>query len=115
MDDNLVRLDEAQYTELRDILEEDFDELIRSFFSDSAARILEIKQAYNSNDNRAGYEAVHALKGASVNLGANYLADLCYKLQNQCANNYILGSQALIELIEKERLELVAELESRMS
>lgn len=114
MTNNIERIDFEQFNALRDLLEDDLNDLVQLFFEDSKLRMDEIYLALETRDNRLGYEAVHAIKGASANLGANLLSDLCYKLQMQCKEKQILNSEALIHNIDKERQLLIEELKKEL-
>lgn len=92
----------AQFEELRELLEEDFNELIHTYIEDSQKRLTEMQSAFEQNDNLLGFEAAHSLKGASANLGAIYLDKLCYQLQEICRANQIKAHADLINVIINE-------------
>ena len=92
----------AQFEELRDLLEEDFNDLIQTYINDSEIRLTELDNAYHNNDNRLGFEAAHSLKGASSNLGATTLSELCYQLQEVCRNNQIQEHRELVDAVIAE-------------
>lgn len=92
----------AQFEELRDLLEEDFNDLIQTYINDSEIRLTELDNAYHNNDNRLGFEAAHSLKGASSNLGATTLSELCYQLQEVCRNNQIQEHRELVDEVIAE-------------
>ena len=92
----------AQFNELRELLEEDFVDLIHMYMKDSELRVQEMQSALTEQNNRLGYEAAHTLKGASSNLGATHLTELCYQLQEACRDNQIQHQQVLIEAITTE-------------
>lgn len=94
----------AQFQELKALLEEDFVDLIKVYMNDSEIRLREMQEAYDSNDNRKGFEAAHSLKGASSNLGATQLTELCYELQEICRANTITQNLALVEAIKNQTL-----------
>ncbi|MDJ0796069.1 MAG: response regulator [Calothrix sp. MO_167.B12] len=56
-------------------------ELIDSYLADASLRIAAISTAINQGDAALLYQAAHALKSASANVGANNLADLCKELE----------------------------------
>lgn len=91
-----------QFQELRDLLEEDFIDLIQTYMNDSELRLEEIRTAFDSQNNRLGFEAAHSLKGASSNLGATALSELCYQLQEVCRDNKIEQNHALVESVIAE-------------
>lgn len=98
--DKLINV--TQFNELKELLEEDFADLIGAYVKDSETRIREMQEAFDSNDNRKGFEAVHSLKGASSNLGATKLTELCYELQEVCRANKINENQTLISQIHDQ-------------
>lgn len=99
-------IDQYQFSELQDLLEDDFTDLVKTYMSDSLTRIQEMRDAFQIDDNAKGYDAAHTLKGASANLGARRLTELCYQMQEACRNQQISHQGALIEEIADE-LELV--------
>jgi HPt (histidine-containing phosphotransfer) domain-containing protein len=93
----------AQLQELRELLDEDFVPLLETYLRDCTLRLGELRSACSSGDNQAGYEAIHALKGASANIGAVRLAELCLKLQNACRAGHLADNQVLVDLIADEQ------------
>ncbi|WP_367103242.1 Hpt domain-containing protein [uncultured Psychrobacter sp.] len=93
--DNKI-IDTEQFEEMRDLLEEDFVDLIQTYIIDSKQRIVLMQSAQKTNDNANGFEAAHALKGASINLGATQLVQLSEQLQEACRNRQIDQQAALI-------------------
>ena len=90
-------INDEQFDDMRDLLEEDFVDLIQVYFTDSRQRITDLRSAQQKDDNANGYEIAHALKGASANLGATQLMHLSGQLQEACRER-LIGDQA--ELIE---------------
>ncbi|WP_296243783.1 MULTISPECIES: Hpt domain-containing protein [unclassified Psychrobacter] len=96
IDDEII--DTEQFEDMRDLLEEDFVDLIQVYFTDSHERIAKLRHTQQDEDNANGYEIAHALKGASANLGATQLTRLSSQLQEACRER-LIGEQA--ELIEE--------------
>lgn len=96
-------INQAQLQELRELLDDEFEQLIESYIADSMTRIKAVKSAFEQRDNTRGYEAVHSLKGASANIGASRLAEMCLKLQTECKANRISQNELLIQMIEEEQ------------
>ncbi|MEN6670670.1 Hpt domain-containing protein [Psychrobacter sp. B38] len=90
-------INHEQFEEMRDLLEEDFADLIQVYITDSHERVAALRVAQQKNDNANGFESAHALKGASANLGTTQLVKLCRELQERCRER-LIGEQA--ELIE---------------
>jgi histidine phosphotransfer protein HptB len=96
-------INQAQLQELRELLDDEFDTLIESYIADSKIRLKAVQHAFDHNDNAAGYEAIHSLKGASANIGATRLADMCLKLQMECKANRISSNELLIQMVQEEQ------------
>ena len=86
-----------QFEDMRDLLEEDFVDLIQVYFNDCRRRITGLRQAQQEEDNAKGFELAHALKGASVNLGATQMTRLSSQLQELCREHLISEQASLIE------------------
>jgi HPt (histidine-containing phosphotransfer) domain-containing protein len=91
-------INDQQFDDMRDLLEEDFADLVHTYITDSKQRIALLKTAQAADDNANGFEAAHALKGASANLGATQVVTLSGQLQQLC-REHTIGQQA--ELIEQ--------------
>ena len=108
-------VNQAQFQELRELLDDEFDSLIQSYLSDSKMRMQHVMTAYDHSDNTQGYEAIHSLKGASANLGASRLAELCLKLQMECKAGRIRSADVLIQTIAEEVLRVSQYLQEQMN
>ena len=87
-----------QFEDMRDLLEEDFADLVQVYFTDAQQRIIKLRQAQQEADNANGFELAHALKGASANLGTTQLMNLSSQLQELCREQRISESAQLIEV-----------------
>lgn len=92
-------INDEQFDDMRDLLEEDFVDLIQVYFTDSQQRITDLRGAQQKDDNANGYEIAHALKGASANLGATQLMHLSGQLQEACREHLISEQAQLIEAV----------------
>ncbi|MDN6276832.1 Hpt domain-containing protein [Psychrobacter sp.] len=90
-------INHEQFEEMRDLLEEDFSDLIQVYLADSHQRVADLRVALQENDNHNGFEIAHALKGASANLGATQVVDLSSQLQDLCREQLISKQSELIE------------------
>ena len=86
-----------QFEDMRDLLEEDFADLVQVYFTDAQQRTIKLRQAQQEADNANGYELAHALKGASANLGTTQLMNLSSQLQELCREQRISEHAQLIE------------------
>ena len=90
-------INNEQFEDMRDLLEEDFVDLIQVYFVDCQRRITKLRTAQQEEDNANGFELAHALKGASANLGTTQLISLSSQLQECCRERRIGEQAALIE------------------
>lgn len=108
-------INDEQFEDMRDLLEEDFADLLQTFITDSYGRIDILRRAYADNDNHAGFEAAHALKGASINLGANQLAHFSEQLQLACRERTINQQAAIIENVAAALQQVEQEINRRLA
>ena len=94
-DDEIINTE--QFEDMRDLLEDDFVDLIQIYFNDAHHRIIKLRQAQQEEDNANGFELSHALKGASVNLGATQVSHISSQLQELCRERLISNQAQLIE------------------
>ncbi len=94
--DNEPIIDEVQFEEMRELLEEDFADLLQTFIDDSKQRITLMQVAQASNDNANCFEFAHALKGASATLGATQLVLLSGELELACRKQQVSAQNTLI-------------------
>ena len=107
----------AKIEELSQLAEGDetfIQQLIVGFKHDGHAHIQNIQKA--AKDDYLKYrESLHALKGASIELGASKLVNMC--IQCEASKSMDMGSSSLLELtkqLEKYFLETVEELEKNI-
>ncbi len=79
---DLPGLDGEVIATLRDIMQDDFVDLIETFIKDSLQRREALAQAERSGDREALRRAAHSFKGSSANIGARSLSDLCRQLED---------------------------------
>lgn len=91
-------------------------EVVQLYFEDSGAKIDKIGQMlmvptpdYNELD-----QLVHQFKGSSASLGAQYIAQLCIKLREQCQQRDSAGCVALQQQIKMAYADLKTKLEQFM-
>lgn len=113
VDDEIINYE--QFEDMRDLLEEDFSELVQTYLTDSQQRIVTLRAAQVANDNAIGFEAAHALKGASANLGATQLIALSDQLEIHCREQKISQHADLIENLSVALQHVEQEINQRLS
>jgi len=93
-------LDEARLDELEDIMAEDFGLLVDTFLSDSRNLFDQLRALTAPGREAELSKVAHSLKGASLNLGADGLAELCLTLESQSRDGSVDDLQAQLDGIE---------------
>ncbi len=92
----------AQLLELRELLGDEYDNLIQSFFRESKTAMRTIQYAFEQSENSSAVSTIAALKGASINLGATGLAAYCQNLLLACKENRLQHSDVLLHATQEE-------------
>lgn len=87
---------------LEEIMEDEFPELIQVFIVDSDPRIDALEQAFDKRDCNELRDISHSFKGASGNISALPLADLCFQLEESVRQEILDDVPELIEKISSE-------------
>lgn len=74
-------LDDAIVCELRDLMEEDFDELLETFLRDMPRHLRHLQTAIAGDDSMLLWQAAHPLKSSSGSVGALRLSALAEQLE----------------------------------
>ncbi len=97
-----VHIDNEQLAELKDVLEDEFGILISTYLADAKLRLQLIEQGLQNQDYDAVRLAAHSLKGASANIGALILAQLCEQLEHDCKLQKYSNLDTLVISITEE-------------
>ncbi len=90
----LLSLDDGVGAALREIVDE-----YLTMSEEGRAELLEVLQ---EGDARAVERAAHTLKGASANVGANVLAEVCAEIETHARQEQLQGAAVLTEQFETE-------------
>ena len=101
-------IDDAQFEEMRDLLEEDFADLVQTFIDDNKQRIVLMQAAQTNNDNANGFEF------ASATLGATQLVALSEQLESACRRQQISHQSELITRLSAALLDVEQEINQRL-
>lgn len=88
--------------ELRDIMDQDFDELIEAYLSDTRTRIDDVRVAVIAKDTYQLRELAHSLKGSCSNIGAVTLAQWCQKAENMAKEGELEGVSDVVDEIQRQ-------------
>lgn len=95
-------LDEEALAELRDVMEDEFDVLIRTYLADSRERISSLKRAFEAGDSDAFTKAAHSFKGSCINIGAPRLGELCLQAEKAGRAEQLDDLPPLLDAVETE-------------
>jgi HPt (histidine-containing phosphotransfer) domain-containing protein len=100
--DRTSHFDTEALAMLEEIMEDDFPELIQVFITDSDPRVPAMHSALQEQNSQTLRDIAHSFKGASSNLSALPLADLCFKIEEKARDTNLDGIQPLIDAIDAE-------------
>lgn len=95
-------LDEEALAELQDVMEDEFEMLIRTYLNDSQERIDSLKGAMMDGDSGAFAKTAHSFKGSSINIGAPRLGELCRKAEEAGQNDSLNEASPVLDAIKSE-------------
>ncbi|WP_230661108.1 Hpt domain-containing protein [Psychrobacter sp. I-STPA10] len=110
----LAVIDDEQFCEIKELFEEEFEPLMRTYMQDSQRCVQALQTALANADDANGFESAHALKGASSNVGATQLHHLCYQMQEVCRDNRIAENADLLAQIEQQVILVNQEISQRL-
>jgi len=87
---------------LKQIMDDDFNELIEIFISDGQSQLKTLKAAIDSSAASDIRRIAHTLKGSSANLGLLTLSETCKTLEYNAAENIFDDANELFEKIKSE-------------
>ncbi len=94
--------DEEALEMLKEVMEEEFPELIAVFIRDSEERLPRLKDAIAAGNAGEIRELAHSFKGASSNISAQVLADGCFALEKAGREQQLDHAPAQFEQVQAE-------------
>lgn len=82
-------------------------ELIQSYIPLINTQLNTILEAHRERNAKKLSQAAHSLKGASLNVGANALADLCRIIEESARNNQFEALETVLEEIQRELTKVI--------
>lgn len=104
-------LDEEALAELQDVMEDEFEMLLRTFIADSRSRIGTLRKALSQSDADELSKTAHSFKGSCINMGAERLGYFCLQVERAGKSGDLTAVPTLIESIESEFTEVSRRLE----
>jgi HPt (histidine-containing phosphotransfer) domain-containing protein len=100
--DKASHFDTEALSMLEEIMEDEFPDLIQVYIADSDPRVNALQQALDAKDCTQLRHISHSFKGASGNIAALPLADLCFKLEEDAHGDSLENIPSLISRIDNE-------------
>lgn len=97
-------------SELRELLAENFNELIDRYLLDSKTRFAILERAIASSDFKTIQYEAHGIKGSSRNMGANQLASIMDKIEHLGQDSQPQDVAALLAHAQAEYARVVSDL-----
>lgn len=108
-------LNRAVLTELRGLLNDDFEQTLQTFFTDTEQCIKTLREAGSHGQHELLVRQAHTLKGSSSNFGTIELTELCAALQHRGANlppeEALKSVDGIVEAFQRAKIALETELE----
>lgn len=96
------RIDYQALMELKDMLEDEFAELVDTFVRDTSLKLATLSELSPAEDSEEIRKVAHSLKGASINLGLVSLGEHCVSLELQAKDNRITNYPQHLSQIQGE-------------
>ncbi|HCN45724.1 MAG TPA: histidine kinase [Pseudomonas sp.] len=94
-----THVDRKVLSDLQDVMEDGYINLLETFLADSEVRMRQLYQARHAEE--LG-QAAHSFKGSASNMGAHQLAELCRQLEERVSQHSLFGIEHLINQIHRE-------------
>ena len=94
-----MHIDHKVLSDLREVMEDGYLQLVQTFLDDSERRLSQLHAAKSAEELGA---AAHSFKGSSGNLGAVRLARLCQRLEAESAKAQVTDLGKLVDQIDHE-------------
>ena len=98
----MSHLNMEQIQELKDIMEEGFNDLVLTYLNDSEVKLTALKAAIQSSKSEQVAEIAHSLKGSSANIYAESLSALFKKVEDSGRSQTLQDVPYVFEKIEEE-------------
>ncbi|MCX6899578.1 MAG: response regulator [Verrucomicrobia bacterium] len=99
-------VDAEAIARLRELSEGDPQEFLKdllgTYITDTSKRLIALQKNAADGNARELMRAAHAIKGSSLNVGANLLADYCQQVEEIAATGSLDGTAKLVAQIERE-------------
>lgn len=104
-------IDQETLDGLREVMEDEFDELLTSFFTETESLLADLESALSAGDDKALFATAHSLKSSCGNIGALPLSETARQLELLGRNQTTDGADGLLQLAQRQFQEVKQALE----
>lgn len=98
----MEHLNTNMLAELKTLMEDEFGLLVDTYCSDGELKVNELGKAVEEGDAAKVREMAHSLKGSSSNIGAEYLSDVCCRLEAKGKQGDLSDAESMYAEIKQE-------------
>jgi len=109
---NNKRLDIDALNELKEMLEDEFNDLIETYKLDMSQKAETLSDEISGLNDDSIRKLAHSMKGASLNIGVLQFSDLCSRLEEDAKSNRQTNYVSHLQLINQELQAVFLELDS---
>jgi len=102
VNEEIVTLDEEVFSELKDLMADDFDVLVDTFLLDSVELMRQLTKAFVDHDGEAVKRVAHTLCGSSGNFGFVRFSALCKQMEIAILDNDFPQAQSFLKPLQAE-------------
>ncbi|CAH0990390.1 hypothetical protein SIN8267_00482 [Sinobacterium norvegicum] len=99
---NTTQLNEEMLGSLKEVMGDDFNQLVVTFCQDSQCRIDSIERGLAAKTAELVRASAHSLKGSSANMGAPLLSQYCHQLEQSAGAGNLDQAVSEFEHIKTE-------------
>ena len=105
-------IDMAQISELKDIMEDAFEDLVNTYLQDSESKLVLLQGALDDDDAGKVGELGHSLKGSSLNICAQPLSDIFKQIEDNGKQGNLVPVAELLSQANTEFQSVKSQLQS---
>ncbi len=98
----MEHLNTDMLAELKNLMEDEFGLLVDTYCSDGQLKVTALGEAVAAGEAEKIREMAHSLKGSSSNLGAEYLSDMCCRLEAKGKQGDLANVESMYAEIKQE-------------
>lgn len=95
-------IDRETLAALQDVMEDDFQQLIDTFLTDSTQKLADMQRALAAGQCDDLRRAAHSFKGSSSNIGAAGIVAICKSIEDQAAARKLAGIESQLVDLQQE-------------